>query len=112
MHRVPERRERLASVKWPWKSSSAASPGLLGVVPRTGGCGNGRLVRVTLAPARITDRQRQVLYVYALTGSYKETAPELGIALPTVRCNLVEVRRRLGVTTSVQAVLIIFGRVA
>jgi len=62
--------------------------------------------------AGITDRQRQVLYVYALTGSYKETAHELGIALPTVRCNLVEVRRRLGVATSVQAVLIIFGRVA
>ena len=62
--------------------------------------------------SHLTDRQRHVLYVYGATGSYKATAHELGIARSTVRATLADVRKRLDVPSSVQAVLIVFGRVA
>jgi DNA-binding CsgD family transcriptional regulator len=60
----------------------------------------------------LTPRQIEVLWTYAQRGSYKATAHELGIACTTVHVTLAEIRRRLGVSTSVQAVLIVFGRVA
>jgi DNA-binding NarL/FixJ family response regulator len=74
----------------------------------------GMIASPSLTPERfsLTDRQRHVLYVYGTTGSYKQTAHELGIACTTVHVTLAEIRRRLGVATSVQAVLIVFGRVA
>ena len=65
-----------------------------------------------IASPSLTDRQRQVLYVYALTGSYKATAHELGIGYPTVKHHIAEVIHRLGVESAVQAVLVVFGRVA
>ncbi len=64
-----------------------------------------------IAVPSLTDRQREVLYAYAKCGSYKQTARELGIACTTVHVTLAEIRRRLGVPTSVQAVLIVFGKV-
>ena len=60
----------------------------------------------------LTDRQIEILLAYARSGSYKVAARQLGIAPSTVRATLVNVRERLGVTRSIQAVLKVFGQVA
>jgi DNA-binding CsgD family transcriptional regulator len=57
----------------------------------------------------LTDRQLEILRAYGETGSTKIVARQLGRSPATVRTTLANVRVRLGVGTSVQAVMIVFG---
>ena len=59
--------------------------------------------------ARLTERQIEILRAYAETGSQKITARRCGVASSTVRVTLQNIRSRLGVDTTVQAVMIVFG---
>ncbi len=60
----------------------------------------------------LTARQIEILRAYAETGSQKLTAHRCNVAPATVRATLANVRSRLGVASTVQAVLIVFeGRV-
>lgn len=52
---------------------------------------------------------RRVLECRARGLSYKETAAELGISLGTVRCHLQRIFSRLGVRSSLAAVLRVRG---
>jgi DNA-binding CsgD family transcriptional regulator len=60
-------------------------------------------------PVRLTARQREVLWAFGETGSYKITGARCGITRQTVKATLVTIRSKLDVETSVQAVLIVFG---
>ncbi|MES2210980.1 MAG: LuxR C-terminal-related transcriptional regulator [Chloroflexota bacterium] len=68
---------------------------------------------MTFAPGietLLTARQIEILRAYAETGSQKMTAHRCGVALATVRATLANVRSRLDVDSTVQAVLIVFER--
>lgn len=58
---------------------------------------------------RLTERQLEILRAYAETGSQKMTARRCGISPFTVRATLQNIRSRLGVDSTVQAVLIVFN---
>ena len=62
--------------------------------------------------ARLTERQIEILRAYAETGSQKITARRCGISPSTVRVTLANIRSRLGVETSIQAAMIVFGEPA
>lgn len=55
----------------------------------------------------ITERQKQILLAYAQTGSAKAAAEQLGLAKPTVTVHLANIRRRLNVPTTTQALFIV-----
>jgi DNA-binding NarL/FixJ family response regulator len=57
----------------------------------------------------LTPRQLEVLRAYAQAGSMKIAAHQLGLSPATVRATLVNIRARLGVSSSVQAVMLVFG---
>lgn len=57
----------------------------------------------------LTDRQLQVLRVYAETGSRKLAAEQLGISEYAVASRLARIRCVLGVETTVQAVFVTFA---
>lgn len=65
-----------------------------------------------MTPRALTRRQLEVLRVYAETGSYKETAHRLRCSADTVRATLANIRSRLEVDSTVQAVMIVFGTAA
>ena len=54
-----------------------------------------------------TPRQVEVLRAYVATGSYGAAADSLGIAKATVRNHLHDLRLRLGVGTTAQAVFLL-----
>lgn len=55
----------------------------------------------------MTRRQVEVLEAYLVTGSYSAAAARLGIAYPTVRNHMTDLRCRLGVDTTAQAVYVL-----
>lgn len=59
--------------------------------------------------SRLTARQVEILRVYAATGSMKITADRCGVATTTIRHTLANVRSRLGVDSTIQAAMIVFG---
>ena len=61
---------------------------------------------------RLTPRQLEILRAYAETGSQKLAAHRCGIAPDTVKATLANIRSRLDVDSTVQAVLIVFGESA
>lgn len=58
-----------------------------------------------------TARELEILGAYAARGSMKLTARALGISPDTVRRHLSNVRCRLGVDTTVQAIWILRDRI-
>jgi DNA-binding CsgD family transcriptional regulator len=56
---------------------------------------------------RITQRQLQAVEAYFVAGSTKGAAQQLGISWHTVKKHLDDVRERLGVTTTQEAIHIL-----
>lgn len=67
-------------------------------------------VRLVLTPSEVTDRQVAVLAAVVEAGCYAEAGHRLGIRVSTVRNHLVEVRQRLAVETTMQAVYVLTAR--
>jgi hypothetical protein len=61
-------------------------------------------------PHELTDIQRMDLMAYCWFGSVKLAADALGKSPKTIRNNLVVVRRKLGVDTTMQALLVLIGQ--
>jgi DNA-binding CsgD family transcriptional regulator len=58
---------------------------------------------------RLTPAQRQALLETARTGSAKGAAESLGVAVPTIKNQLTDVYRRLGVRSGMQAIYLVMG---
>jgi DNA-binding CsgD family transcriptional regulator len=56
---------------------------------------------------QLTRREREVVELYASTGSAKIVAAQLGIAPGTVKTHLANARSRAGVDTTVQLVVLV-----
>ena len=63
-----------------------------------------------MAGTDVTPRQLQVLGAHVSAGSYKAAGLALGISPRTVRAHLVNVRQRLAVSTTEQAVYVLTAR--
>ncbi len=77
--------------------------------PRSGevaGSNEGQPVEVEPREVRLTDRQREVLSYLALGWETKYIAEELGVSWYTVRKHIENLRRRLGASTRLEAVMI------
>jgi DNA-binding NarL/FixJ family response regulator len=61
------------------------------------------------AAVGLTDRQLEILRAYGQTGSVKIAAKQLGLSPATIQTTLSNIRFRLGVGSSVQAVMLVFG---
>lgn len=57
----------------------------------------------------ITPRQLEILRAYAETGSQKIVADLCGCSVDNVRHTLANIRSRLGVESTIQAAMIVFG---
>lgn len=60
----------------------------------------------------LTDREMDVLLTYARLGSYLAVGKELGISRQTVANTLVNVRNKLGVDSTIQALWAVLGQEA
>jgi DNA-binding CsgD family transcriptional regulator len=60
----------------------------------------------------LTDRELDILLTYARLGTYLAVGKELGISRQTVANTLINVRNKLGVDSTIQALWLVLGEEA